>query len=342
MTRTIRWGVLGAAAIATQRMMPAMQEAPSATLFGLASRDAAKAKSVAQTFGIARCYSGYDALLADPDIDAVYVPLPNRLHCAWSLRALEAGKHVLCEKPLCMSSAEIRQLCAARERSGLRIEEAFASCNHPQWARFDALMMEGAIGRVMGAYAAMAKQFFDPADIRNNPAEGGGALFDLGAYTLDAFNRIFGRPPRQVAAAIDRDPAFGIDRLTSVLLDYGDAHGTMSVSTQAGTNAWGSHQQLSVLGAKGWLRFDFPYAHGRPTACHLELGDESTVGSFPARVFDFAPVNQYTLQVERFSKLLLGQDVPSYPIDSSLGAALTMEAIFESARSRRWVEVQAP
>lgn len=339
--QSVRWGVLGAAAIATQRTMPAMHEAPSATLTALASRDAVRGAAAASALGVPKLHHSYAELLADPEIDAVYVPLPNKLHFEWSVRALEAGKHVLCEKPLCLSADEVRQLCDARDRSGKTIEEAFGYRNHPQWEAVERLIADGKLGRVMAVHATMAKQFLDPADIRNDPSAGGGALFDLGSYTINACNRVFRGRPLRVVAALERDPVFGIDRLTSVLMQYRDGHAAMTVSTQAGTNAWGSHQQLSVLGAKGWLRFDFPYAHARPTPCQVDVGDETTVGSFPARQLRFDAANQYVLQIERFSRRVLGHAVPGYPIEDSLDTILTIEAIFASARSGAWQEVSA-
>ena len=336
MAATIRWGVLGAAAIATGRTMPAMHAAPSATLLGLASRDADKGRRVAQEFGIARLYDSYDALLADPDIDAVYVPLPNQLHFEWALRALQAGKHVLCEKPLCMRAEQVRQLCVERERSGKHIEEGFAFRNHPQWAKLAEVIAAGTIGEVRAVHCTLAKQFLDPTDVRNQLDAGGGALYDLGSYAISACNLVFQRAPLRVVAALDRDPVFGTDRLSSALLDYGDRHAAFTVGTQAGSDAWGTHQQFSVLGSKGWLRLNFGFAHARPTECQMEVGDSSSVGSFPSTTYSFEPVNHYQLQIERFSRKLLGQLVPSWPIEDALDTLRTIEALFASARKDGW------
>jgi predicted dehydrogenase len=339
--KTVNWGVLGAAAIATARTMPALQAAPSATLLALASRDAAKARAVAQALGVPRAYGSYDELLADADIDAVYIPLPNQLHFDWSVRALQAGKHVLCEKPLCLSAAQAALLCATRDRTGRYIEEAFGYRNHPQWSKLDELLRADAIGQVRAVHATLAKQFLDPADIRNQPAGGGGAIYDLGSYALSACNLIFGRPPLRVVAALDYDPNFGIDRLSSALLDYGGAHATLTVGTQSGPAGWATHQQLAVLGTAGWLRCDFPYAQARPVDCHIELGDDSSVGSQPTARFSFEPVNQYLLQVERFSRRLLGEAVRTWPIEDALSTLRSIEALFESARAHAWQALPA-
>lgn len=336
MKRNINWGVLGAASIAVQRTMPALHAAPSATLMALASRDINKGQTVGQQLSVPRVYGNYEDLIADPDIDAVYIPLPNQLHFEWSAKALEAGKHVLCEKPLCLRSEQIKQLCAVRDRTGRHIEEAFGFRNHPQWARLGEILDSGAIGSVRSAHGTLAKQFLDPQDIRNKPDAGGGGLYDLGSYAISACNLIFRRRPLRVVAAMERDPHFGIDRLTSALLDYGDSHAAFTVATQSGPNAWATHQQLSVLTSQGWLRFDFPYAQARPTACRIELGDASSAGALPTSSYTFEPVNQYTLQVERFSRHLLGEEVPSWPIEDALDTLDTIEALFESARTGRW------
>jgi predicted dehydrogenase len=336
MTSTIRWGVLGAAAIATGRTMPALNAAPSATLLALASRDPDKGRKVAEELGIPRVHASYEALLADPEIDAVYVPLPNQLHFEWAMRALQAGKHVLCEKPMCISAEQVAQLCTERDRTGKHIEEGFAFRNHPQWAKLDEVIAAGTIGEVRAVHITLAKQFLDPADVRNDPAAGGGALYDLGSYAISACNLVFRRPPVRVVAALERDPGFGIDRLTSALLDYGDRHAAFTVGTQAGSNAWGTHQQFSVLGSQGWLRMNFGFAHARPTACQMEVGDASSVGSFPTTTYTFEPVNHYELQVERFSRLLLGEAAPSWPIEDALNTLRTIEALFASGKKDGW------
>jgi predicted dehydrogenase len=336
MNATVNWGVLGAASIATARTMPALGEAPSATLLALASRDGARARAVAQAFGVPRAYDRYDDLLADADVDAVYIPLPNMLHFEWTVRALQAGKHVLCEKPLCLSASEAQRLCVLRDGTGLHIEEALGFRNHPQWSKLESLLRSGSIGEVRGVHATLAKQFLDPADIRNQAGAGGGALYDLGSYALSACNLIFRRSPVRVVAALEFDPVFGIDRLSSALLDYGNSHAALTVATQSGPSGWATHQQLSVLGSAGWLRCNFPYAQARPTECHIELGDGASVGCLPTATFRFEPVNQYALQVERFSRRLLGYDVITWPIEDAVLTLRTIEALFASARHNGW------
>jgi predicted dehydrogenase len=337
----VRWGVLGTAAIARSRFIPAMEGAAAARLVAIASRNADTAKAVAEEFGIPRHFGSYEALIGDPEIDALYVPLPNHLHVEWSVRALTAGKHVLCEKPLCLSANDVLALIAARDRSGRHIEEAFSYRNHPQWARIAEVLKEGAIGAPRAVQCTLAKQFFDPNDIRNNPDQGGGALYDLGSYAISACSAAFGRAPKRVIAAIDRDPVFRIDRLSTAVLDYGDSHASFTVGSQSGPSAWATHQQFSVLGANGWLRCDFPYAHGRPTPCHVFVGDHTSHGAVETMTYSFEPVNQYTLQVERFSQYLQGEPVPSWPIEDSLLTLRIIEALFESAASGQWQDIPA-
>jgi predicted dehydrogenase len=223
-----------------------------------------------------------------------------------------------------------------RDGTNRHIEEGFGFRNHPQWEKLDQLVAANAIGTIRAVHATIAKQFLDPADIRNNPAGGGGGLYDLGSYAISACNLLFRRQPTRVIATLEFDPVFGIDRLSSALLDYGDAHAAFTVATQSGPSGWASHQHLSVLGAAGWLRFDFPFAHARPTACRIELGDRTSVGSVPTATFAFEPANQDLLQVERFSRLLLGEPVPRWPIEDAFCTLRTIEALFDSARSNSW------
>jgi predicted dehydrogenase len=335
----IRWGVLGAASIARTRTLPAMTKAPSVELAALASRSAEKSAALCAELGIPTAYGSYAELLADPTIDAVYLPLPNHLHAEWAVKAMEAGKHVLCEKPLSLSVGEVALLQQVRDRTGRHIEEAFVFRNHPQWTRLAEILETAAIGPVRGMQVTMAMQFHDPKDIRNNLELGGGALYDLGGYVLSACSMVFGRMPLRVLATVDRDPVMGIDRLSSALLDYGDAHATVTVATQAGPAGRGSHQLLSILGSTGWLRMDYPLAHALPTESHIFIGNESSIGGFETETIAFEPVNQYTLQAERFSRHLLGDPVPTWPIETAMTTMRIINGLFSSARSNGWESI---
>ena len=339
MARPIQWGVLGTANIAVERTIPALAEVGNAECVAIASRDIGKAQQVAAQLGIPRFFGSYDELLAEAAIGAVYVPLPNQLHAEWSTRALRAGKAVLCEKPLCLTATEVEALARVRDEAGGLIEEALVFRNHPQWALIEQVLKSGRIGRPLAVQGTIAKQFLDPQDIRNQPGLGGGATYDLGTYVIAACNLVFGRPPSRVSAAMEIDPEFGVDRLVTAMLDYGDAHASFTASSQGGTAAWATHQQFSVLGSDGWLRSSFPYAQARPVSCSLEIGDKTSVGALATDVHKFEPLNQYALQVERFSKLVLGEDVRHWPIEDSLVTLRVIEALFMAARERRPVDL---
>ena len=334
-----RWGVLGAANIAIERVIPAMAEVGSAQPHAIGSRDQSKAEDVARRLGIPVAYGSYDDVLQDPAVDAVYIPLPNDLHVEWTVRALEAGKHVLCEKPLCLTSDDARIILDAQERSGMLVEEGLAYRNHPQWERIAQIVESGALGCPLAVQGTIAKRFLDPTDIRNNPALGGGAAYDLGIYIISACNLVFGGGPRRVMAAIDQDPEFGIDRLTTALMDYGPAHATFTAASQAGTAAWATHQQFSILFSQGWLRATFPYAQARSVECWLEIGDESSVGANPTAREEFAPVNQYALQIDRFSRLVQGEAVRSWSLKDTLLSITIIESLFRSVRENSWIGV---
>lgn len=337
--RQVNWGILGAADIAVSRTIPALWAAPSATPLALASRDRTRGEAAAARLGVPRFHDGYDALLADPEIEAVYLPAANAEHFEWSVRSLEAGKHVLCEKPLVLTSRDVMRLIAVRDRTGRQIEEAFSYRHHPQWADIGRIVDGGEIGAPRAVHAAMARQFLDPADIRNNPALGGGALYDLGSYAISAIGQIFRRAPLSVSAAIHRAPDTGVDRLTTAMLDYGDAHATFSVGIRAGPAAWGTHQQFSVLGDSGWLSADFPFAHARPTPCRVHIGDDQTVGSLPSKTRTYPPVNQYEAQVERFSRAILDGAPVAWPIEDALLTLRIIEAVLAAAASGSKVDL---
>jgi len=313
-----------------------MAAAPSVDLVALASRSIEKATETCAQLDIPRPYGSYEELLADPDIEAVYLPLANNVHTEWSIKAMEAGKHVLCEKPLALSVTEIRLLQEVRDRTGQHIEEAFVFRNHPQWARVAELLTNGTIGEPRGVHVTMAMQFLDPDDIRNNPLLGGGALYDLGSYAISACSMVFGRQPLRVLGVLDRDPVMGIDRLSTAVMDYGGAHAAITVATQSGPAGVGTHQALTVLGSTGWLRLDYPLAQAQPRECHVFVGDESSFGSFPTETFTFPPVNAYTLQADRFSQFLIGRNVPSWPIETALSTVSIIEALFRSQTSGEW------
>ncbi|HEY7409186.1 MAG TPA: Gfo/Idh/MocA family oxidoreductase, partial [Vicinamibacteria bacterium] len=244
--RRIRWGVLGVARIATRKVVPALQGSRFGQVVAIASRDHAKAAQAAAELGIPRAYGSYDALLADAEIDAVYNPLPNHLHVPWTLAALERGKHVLCEKPIALSVAEAETLVAARDRTGLKVQEAFMVRTHPQWLGVRELVRTGRIGPLRALTCTFSYFNEDPANVRHVPEFGGGALLDIGCYPVTVSRFLFEAEPLRVLAALERDPRFGTDRLASAVLEFEAGHATFTCATQLVP-----YQRVQVLGARG-------------------------------------------------------------------------------------------
>jgi predicted dehydrogenase len=329
--RKIRWGVISTARIGTKKVIPAMQRGELCEVTAIASRDGAKAKQAAEELGIAKAYDSYEALLADPEIDAVYNPLPNHLHVPWTIQAAERGKHVLCEKPIALSADEARQLLAVRERTGAKIQEAFMVRTHPQWLAVKDLIASGRIGEVRSILGAFSYTNRDPANIRNRPEFGGGALMDIGCYLVNTSRFIFGREPLRVTGAIQRDPDMGTDRLTSLLLDYGTGHAAGTCSTQMVF-----YQQLQIFGTTGRIEMPIPFnaPPDRPTRILIDTGVDLFGGGVSQ--LDFETCNQYTIQGDLLSKAIIeGTDVPC-PIEDAVKNMACIDAIFTSADTGRW------
>ena len=244
--RFVRWGVLGVAKIAVSKAIPAMQRSRNCAIVAIASRDADRAAAAARELDIPRSYGSYEALLADPEVDAVYIPLPNHLHVPWTTRAAEAGKHVLCEKPIALHAAQARELLAVRNRTGVRIQEAFMIRTHPQWVRAKQIVDSGELGEVGAISGFFSYYNVDPANVRNVADMGGGALLDIGCYLVNTARFIFGSEPVRVAGAVSIDDRFGIDRLTSIVLDFDGRHAIGTCSTQLQY-----YQRIQIVGARG-------------------------------------------------------------------------------------------
>jgi predicted dehydrogenase len=318
----VRWGVLGTAKIATVKVVPAMQRGSLCEVTAIASRDLGRARAAAAPLGIAKTYGSYEALLADPDVDAVYNPLPNHLHVPWSIRAAEAGKHVLCEKPIGLSVAEARELMAVRDRTGVRIGEAFMVRTHPQWLRARELVRGGAIGDLRAIVSAFSYTNRDPANIRNVAEWGGGGLMDIGCYPIQVSRFLFGREPLRVSGAVERDPVMKIDRLTSGLLDFGSGHSVFACSTQMVP-----FQRVIVMGTTRRIELEIPFNAPPDRPARLLIDDGSDLHGAGIRVETFEAVDQYTVQGDMFSRAILeGGEVPT-PLEDSVGNMAVIEAI---------------
>ncbi len=330
----VKWGILSTANIGLQFVVPAMQRGEHCDIVAIASREGAKAESAARTLGIPRSFGSYDALLADPDVEAVYNPLPNHLHVEWSIRALEAGKHVLCEKPIGMNAAEVEALIAARDRTGLVVEEAFMVRDHPQWSRIRDVTASGRIGELRAVQIAYTYNNTNPRDIRNQLETGGGGTYDLGCYACTIARLIFGHEPQRALALMDRDPTFGVDRLSSAILEFPAGHANIYVSTQTAR-----YQQVQILGSEGWIRAEVPFAHPPTLAARLSIGADERPGTEAAETIRFEPVDQYTLQGDRFSRLVRGEDAVAWPLEVGMANMRVLDALFRSAESGAWERV---
>jgi predicted dehydrogenase len=330
----VKWGVLGVAKIATEKVIPAMQRGALCRIEAIASRDKARARAAADQLGIPRAYGSYEELLADPDIEAIYNPLPNELHVPWSEKALAAGKHVLSEKPIALDAEEARRLIAAREKSGKLVAEAFMVRHHPQWRRAREIVRSGAIGEVGAIQTLFAYRLLDPENVRNKPP-GGGGLYDIGCYAIVTARYIFGEEPVRVAAAVDFDPKFGTDRLASAILEFpGGRHLTFTVATQlAGA------QRVTIAGTAGRIEVKIPFnaPPDRPTEIVVDSGVDLVGGG--ARVESFAVCDQYTLQGDAFARVVRGEGALEYSIEDAIANMKVIDACFRAGKSGRWEAV---
>jgi predicted dehydrogenase len=331
MSEKIRWGVLGVANIAVKKVIPAMQKGRLTEIAAIASRDGERARRAAAQLGIPKSYGSYQELLADPTIQAVYIPLPNHLHVPLSIKAAEAGKHVLCEKPLSLSVEEARKLIAVRNKTGVKIGEAFMVRTHPQWLRARELVRSGAIGELRSIVSVFSYFNRDPKNIRNIPEIGGGAIMDIGCYPITMARFLFEREPTRVAALIDRDPEMNTDRLTSVMLDYSPCHAIFTCSTQLVP-----FQRMQILGTKARIDMEIPYniPTDRPSRIYIDDGADLAAGN--ARTEEFETVDQYTIQGDAFSRAIReGSEVP-VPLENALANMQVIDAVLKAGQSGRW------
>jgi predicted dehydrogenase len=327
----IKWGVLGAAHIATAQVIPAMQRGEMCEIAGIASRDLAKAQKAARDLGIPRAYGSYEEMLADPAIEAVYNPLPNHLHVPWSIRAAEAGKHVLCEKPIAMSVAETRELMAARDRTGVVMGEAFMVRTHPQWLRIAELVRGGRIGQLRYVLGSFAYFKLDAANIRNIREYGGGAVMDIGCYPITLSRMVFGEEPVRVSASVVRDPALGnIDMLTSAILEYPSGQCVFTCSTQSIGN-----QSMRFYGTKGSVEPEIPFNAPPEQPARIRIHDGRANGS-GVTTEEFPACDQYTIQGDLFSRAIREGGKPPVPLEDALKNMAVIEAVFRAGETGRW------
>jgi predicted dehydrogenase len=335
MSKKIRWGVLSTAAIGLKKVIPAMQRCEYATVAAIASRNLPKSQQAASALRIPTAYGSYEELLADPNIDAIYNPLPNNMHIEWTIKAAEAGKHVLCEKPIGMTVAEAETLLAVRARTGVKIGEAFMVRSHPQWIRLRELIDQGRIGPLRSMLGFFSYYNVDPANIRNQIDVGGGALMDIGCYLIQAARFAFAQEPARVVATIDRDPHLHTDRLTSAILDFPGGQSIFTCSTQLVP-----YQRFHFLGPKGRIELEVPVnvPPDRPVRLLIDttgdlFGGGITIETFPA-------CDQYTLQGDAFSKAILDDTEVPVPVEDAIRNMAVVDAIFRSSTTGQWERPQ--
>ena len=327
----VRWGILGAAKIAVEKVVPAMQRSKWVEVAAIASRDLAKAQRAAQALGIEKTYGSYEELLADDRIEAVYNPLPNHLHVPWTIKAAEAGKHVLCEKPIGMNADEARKLLEVQRRTGVKIQEAFMVRTHPQWLGTLELIRSGRIGelRVINGFFSYFNR--DPKNIRNELEMGGGALMDIGCYPVTISRFIFGAEPRRVMALIERDPEMSVDRLTSAILDFPDGQSTFTCSTQLVP-----YQRMQFFGTRGRIEVLIPFNAPPDKPIRIMIDDGSDLRGSAIEIKEFPVCDQYEIQGELFSQAILQNTPQPIPLEDAVENMAVIDAIFRSAESGRW------
>ena len=325
MTEKVSWGILGTAHIARAKVIPAMQRSPWCEIAAIASRDLAKAKAAASELNIPNAYGSYEELLADDSIEVIYNPLPNHLHVPWTVKAAEAGKHVLCEKPIALNAAEARMLIDVRDRTGVRIQEAFMVRTHPQWLETQRLIQTGRLGTLKSITGFFSYFNSDPTNIRNQLEFGGGALMDIGCYPITISRFIFAAEPRRVLGVIERDAVFGTDTLTSAVLDFPQGQSTFTCSTRLAP-----YQRMIFSGTEARIEVLIPFnaPNDQPTQILL---DSETI--------EFPTCDQYEIQGTLFSQALRENRPQPIPLEDAINNMAVIDAVFRSATNDRWEEL---
>jgi predicted dehydrogenase len=329
----VRWGVLSTSDFAERKFLPGIVKSPMVQVAAVGSRNLSAARAFADRTGIETAYGSYEDLLADPNIEVIYNPLPNHLHVEWTKRAAEAGKHVLCEKPMGMTADEVESLLPYAAK--VHIAEAFMVRFHPQWLRTRELIRSGELGRIVNMHVLFSYFNDDASNIRNVAAAGGGALYDIGCYAIVAARWFFDADPVRVAAVVDRDPNFGTDRLTSALLDFGDGRTcNFSVSTQSVF-----HQRVHVFGTKGRLEVTLPFNQFQDAPMHFFTHFGTTADGSDLTREDVATADQYELQATAFCERVRNEAPSTAHLEDAITNLRVIDAVFRSAESGRFVPI---
>jgi predicted dehydrogenase len=332
-TSPVRWGILSTAKIGRQKVVPGMLRSKELRIVAVGSRDAARAAEFAAECGAARSYGSYEELLADPEIEAIYNPLPNHLHVPLTLAAARAGKHVLCEKPIAITALEAEALRAVPP--GIHVAEAFMIRHHPQWPKAIEIVASGEIGELRAVQVAFSYFNADPANIRNRKEVGGGGLLDIGCYALMSGRLLFAADPLRATAVIERSATFGTDTLSSGLFDFGGGrHLAFSVSTQLVP-----FQRVQALGTKGRIEIEIPFNAPPDESTRIFVDDGSRPGDRSAREIVFPPVDQYQLQAEAFGRTVRGLAPVAGGIEDAILNMRALDALVRAGETGRWETV---
>ncbi len=326
----VRWGILSTSGFAQTKVIPGLLNCNYLEVAAIASRDLTKAQQAAKQFGIPKAFGSYEELLDDPAIDVVYNPMANHLHVPWTIKALEAGKHVLCEKPIGLSFAEAHALLdVARRNPKQKVMEAFMYRHHPQWRRAKQIVKDGGVGELRTTQSFFSYFNTDPNNIRNKPEIGGGGLMDIGCYNISLSRFIFDQEPRRVIGLLECDPNFGTDRIASGILDFGRGTSTFTCSTQLA-----SYQRVNILGTEGRVEIEIPFNAPPDRACRMwhQRGDE-------IEEIEFDICDQYTIQADLFSLAVINDTPAPTPLEDAVENMRVIEAILESGRTGKWIDL---
>jgi predicted dehydrogenase len=328
----VRWGILSTSKFAQTKIIPALLKSDHVEVAAIASRDQAKASEAAGKFGIPKAYGSYEELLADPEIDVIYNPMANHLHVPWSIKALEAGKHVLSEKPIALNAAEAQLLLdASKKYSKQKVMEAFMYRHHPQWRNAKRLVEEGKIGKLRTIQSFFSYFNTDPDNIRNKSEIGGGGLMDIGCYNISLSRFIFGEEPRRALGLVEFDPNFKTDRLASGILDFGRGTATFTCSTQLTP-----YQRVNIFGDAGRVEIEIPFNAPPDRPCRM--WHETSAG---LEEITFEICDQYTIQGDLFSLAVLNDTPVPTPLEDAVANMKVIEAMLESGGSGKWIEITA-
>ena len=327
----VRWGVMGTAKIALEKVVPAMRSAALCEVVAIASRDPDRARAAAADLGLSAAHGSYEALLEDPAVEAVYIPLPNHLHVPWSIRAAEAGKHVLCEKPIGLDAAEARRLLDVRDRTGVTMAEAFMVRTHPQWVEVRERVRRGELGELRLVACQFTYYKDDPRDIRSRLEWGGGGLMDIGCYAVHIARWLYDREPRRVVSLLDRDDDSGVDLLASGILDFGAGRATFTCGTRLAP-----YQRVQVLGTRGRIEVEIPFNAPPDRPCRIRIDMEGKPVGTGIQDVAFDTVDQYGTQGDAVARAIRGLGPVPVPIEDSVANMDVLDALFRSERSRGW------